>query len=398
MSNQLISKVVFIVSLSFLLINNVKASGQVLYETDFEDNQLVTKTPNPVWSLRLDPDIGVIEGPGNFFTLVTGNAHSGTHSLRYNYQARNGFCNGCNGTARIHKTGLAYDNVTFFVDSSGADLTQSPIFAGVGRFIYNKSDGYSKWQITGIQTDTSLNDKLILTRVADGIDGATNTFNSGDVITVERVCGVDGLVADNIDRRRDCNEAISYLISPTFSDHPQKPGEAIYRRVYLKLDASSLVSEAPQLQKVRYWTDESTSSILLVLHRQVDSMKLGIESLAAFGGPAQDVIIDSVNVVPGVWYYIQEEFKARTAPDKNDGEYRLWFAEAGQESTTPVYELTGSSLSTVIAPSLWGNHQHWEDATGFWYIDDIKFSNVSIGPTAPDGSTIAPPKAPTPGQ
>jgi hypothetical protein len=100
-------------------------------------------------------------------------------------------------------------------------------------------------------------------------------------------------------------------------------------------------------------------------------------------------------MTPGVWYYVEEEFKAQSGPGIADGEYRLWFVQEGDDTSAPVIESTGLNLGNVKYASLWGNHQHFTNSSGYWYIDDLKISNTRIGPTSPSGESIAPPQPPT---
>jgi hypothetical protein len=400
MNIKTIVKIFIVAIISLPMTSNINAAEHVFYETDFEDGKLETGIGKPVWSLHLDQEIGNTEGIGNFFTVVTGNAHSGTRSLQFNYTGRNAFCNSCGGRIATMAAGSFGTNV--FVDAGEANLATDPFNADNGRFIYNKTDGYSKWEIVGSPVDENASgDRLNLVLDTAGINGATNTFSPGDTVSIERQCGVDGIVADNKDRRRDCNEVINYFVNPNLTTRPQKPGESLYRRVYVKLDisASATLGSLPFAQKLRYWTDDNNKTIYLVVRSTTSTGTIvpRIESLKGLGGPDGDVIFSDIEMIPNTWYYIQEQFKAQTEDGKNDGEYRLWFAKSGEETITPVYEIAGISLSIVSRPSMWGNFQHLrpgDDPTTSWYIDDIKISNVSIGPTAADGSKVHPPKAP----
>jgi hypothetical protein len=102
------------------------------------------------------------------------------------------------------------------------------------------------------------------------------------------------------------------------------------------------------------------------------------------------------------WYYIEQEFKAQSEPGALDGEYRLWFYEAGSESATPVLELTGLNLPPVYGGtgqhmSLWGNVHHEKNTYGAWYMDDFVISNTYNG--AVSGSSASNkfvPNPPTP--
>lgn len=365
----------------YLLTICTGAAAEVYYETDFESRVLSAGTATPVWSLR--PATAATHGAGNFFEVVEGNAHSGQYSLRFNYEGRNGICNTCGETTRRQKTPSS--GVNYFLDSISADLTQSPIFAATDRLVYNKSDGWSKWRIVSVDSQEAANDKLSLIKLQGGIGTAKNSFNSDDVVGIFRQCDVDGTIGGNIKRRSDCDVAINY-----FDGISQSLGESVFRRVYLMIDPKTTV---PYNQKLRYW-NSTNGPVYLVVRKNpgYDRIFPYVEGLNTLGGPSY--IDTGISMIPGVWYYVEEEFKAQTSAGVADGEYRLWFATAGEETDTPVIEQSGLNLGVVKSASLWGNHQHFTDSSGYWYIDDLKISNVRVGPMAASGENIAPPESP----
>ena len=87
----------------------------------------------------------------------------------------------------------------------------------------------------------------------------------------------------------------------------------------------------------------------------------------------------------GNWYYVEQEYKSESSVGASDGAYRLWFAKSGEETTTPLVELTGIPLPPIRGGSgshmsLWGNFGHDKNTYGAWYIDDLVISNTKIGP------------------
>jgi hypothetical protein len=304
--------------------------------------------------------------------------------LRFNYEGRNGKCNLCGWKNITQKSG--HDSVSYAIDQLGQDLALDPFFATTDRIVQNNSNGYSTWRITSVGNQDAANDKLSLVKISDGIGGVTDEFNSGDSISIARQCGVDGTVGGDINRRSDCNQAISY-----FNDVTQQYGQSIFRRVYLKAD----VSNPPYHQKLLYWTPIEGGPYILYSEFDFRSPNMHIMNERPKSGGGIEVLRPmGADFLSGIWYYIEQEFKAQSAPGMSDGLYRLWFSEAGQETDTPLIELNGVELPPVKNTSLWGNLQHFEDSVGYWYIDDIKISDTRIGPTDGSGKTVAPPNPP----
>ncbi len=361
--------VLCIISMCFLFS---AAGAETLYEEDFEGGKMVIGEPNPVWQV-----MGEVAGrvdPGNLFEVVKGGSHSGSYCLRFNYDGRNGICNTCGGTNRYMKNG--YNDVNYFVDKEGADLTKDPIKAVPGRIVYNITDGFSMWQITALQNQDGTNDKLLLSKIANGIGNAENYFDAGDHIKICRECGVDGTIGGDKNRKSDCDIAISYL-----QRAGQQRGQSLFRRVYIKIGKGTLL---PYHQKLRYWSTSSGNSYLNV-RNQPDTGH--IREIFVHGD--NDIVhfqFTGVSLDFDTWYYIEEEFKAESYDGASDGEYRLWIAKDGEDPGDPIIDQKGLHLGTIryAGASLWGNHQHWNDCKGYWYIDDIKIATSRIGPVQQD--------------
>ena len=358
-----------VLATSFVLNSIVPvAVATTLYEQDFEEGILSQGISNPVWSLK-DTSLGPLVGPGRMFEVISGHAHTGQYSLRFNYDGLNGICNLCGATSRTHKIG--YDNAPYFIDEGGNNLTEAPFFAAINRFVYNKDNGYSKWRITSVDSKDAVNDMLSLEKVKNSIDGQTNQFSNGDNVLIARACGVDGTVGKDINRRSDCNRVISY-----FSGVSQNPGQSIYRRLYFEIDNGAVL---PETQKLRYWVPtEGSLYVTIVEDRKNPFPRLSIGGVIP--GMPRIVKPEGGHIEPGTWYYLEEQFKAETSSGANDGEYRLWFSKSGSETNLPFIEWVGIGLKPVKNASLWGNHQHFKDANGYWYIDDFKIANIRIGP------------------
>jgi len=355
--------------------------GDILFQTDFEDGTLPIDTPKPTWYLK--PFASEVFGPGNMFAITTTTSHSGKYSLRFDYEGRNGICNEC-GVKRLEQKN-SYNSVPYFVDSAGRNLKLDPFYATTNVVIYNKSNGFSKWEIDSVDSLDATNDRLSVTQISDGIGGEAGIFRSGDTINIARQCGINGYVGNRINRRSDCNAAILY-----FGNVSQNPGQSIFRRVYLRADVQS----PPSHQKLQYWKPPSGKPIILFgTARLPGVIALLVTGLADKGG--KNVYLPDIVFEPGIWYYVEQEFRAESAPGKGDGAYRLWVAKSGEETSKPIVEVTNITLPPVKNTSLWGNHQHFTDSFGYWYIDDFAISDTRLGPTSATGVNIAPPMSPT---
>ncbi|MEJ2613242.1 MAG: hypothetical protein P8179_25145 [Candidatus Thiodiazotropha sp.] len=398
---------------------------------DFEDTDtgrpLASDKPYPVWTIPISKEMG----SGNMFKVVDTTSHNGSHSLQFSYHGKNNFCNTCGTVVVKHKQG--FDGVNFFVADTGEDLTleqagtkQLP-HAKIGTHVYNRSRGYSLWEVASITNQNAINDKLTLKLLNPGIgeyESQPSVFNSGDKVAIARQCGVDGIVGTLngeflVDRRSDCNNAIIWFKNVT----PQAPGTSIFRRVYLKAEVTS-----PHIhQKLHYLRPDSDGinkgSIVIFAddNRNPPVIEPILTGFAQYGDfsivkPGLHNGFDGLEFERSTWYYMEEQFKAATQdldadPSgntyKHDGEYRLWFSKSSEAKTvgaTPILVVTdlalppinpnGNSRGTHI--SLWGNNQHMVHAYGHWYMDDIIISDSPIGPASPPGPNNAkPPEAPT---
>lgn len=392
------------------LANNTGAVDY--FVLDFEDGVAPpTGKGLPIWSLP--PAFTNNYGLGNFFNITDTTAHSGKYSLQFRYDGRNNFCNTCGIFKTTHKKGL--DGVDYFVTNDATDLSSikndkakkkhkrlNGPAAQPGKIIYNKSNGFSKWEIVSVDNSYAQNDKLSVKLLKAGINGEKPEFNGGDKIAITRQCGVDGHIGMNIHRRSDCDSTITWFEKVK----AQRPGQSIFRRVYLKPEGISPLVH----QKLRFLRPDfggPNKGNMFLLADSWSSKEL-VPLVTGFGrkmgganrykpgknGMAADLLFKN-----NTWYYIEEQFKSATknlAVDPSgktyhsNGEYRLWFCEAGKEDTTgatPVLEVTGLKLPPLTGGrgthiSLWGNVQHKVDTSGYWYMDDIKISDTKISKAA----------------
>ena len=412
------------------------------FETDNTGLNPVGKKGYPLWSLHGDFDKNF--GTGNSFEISNSTSHSGNNSLRFIYEGRNGICNTCGSRILTHKAGV--DGVDYFVAGSGEDLTleQETVLdnkgnlitkqlphASPGKLVYNRSRGFSQWQVVSVGSDTAKNDKLALKLLRPGIGNFANQpsiFNGKDSVSIARQCGVDGIVGKSggtfdLTRRSDCNNAIVWFRqvfdNRLAADKKQRSGESIFRRVYLKAELTA----PPSGNKLNYMNMRGNQTVSIVIAANKDNLEVHLSGLKVAGGkglyaPGINGMPQDITMKRGTWYYIEQQYKAETYTmtshvDANgtvivdtyngdgNGEYRLWFAKSGEETDTPALTITGLSLPPMLGGnadhmSLFGNEGHHLHTRGSWYMDDIKISDTLIGfnDVARDGNNKAPPNSP----
>lgn len=405
------------------------------------------------WNLQ--PSFDNHFGSGNFFEISSTSSHSGSNSLKYTYEARNGFCNTCGIKNIGHLKGL--DGVNYYVADTGEDLTQEfyppklidpsgpsdgPTFtpngphASIGKTILNKTRGYTKYTVVAVENENATNDKLIVKKVRDGIGsfaGQPDIFNSRDEVLIARQCGVDGIIGKagglfEVSRRSDCDGAISWF--GNIAPNAQPSGTSIFRRVYLKAEIVGL----PSGHKLNYMrlmrgADSDISASIVAIASNVDG---NMEPHLTGFGPTPisgkgryepgNGLPAGLKFERGIWYYIEQEYQAETytmSSHINDGTvivdsytgdgngaYRLWFGKSGEEPDrdNPTLEVENIPLPPMLGGdgthmSLWGNQGHDLHTRGSWYMDDIVVSDTYIGPVAtPDGSNTRAPSAPVAAQ
>jgi hypothetical protein len=385
------------------------------YNENFDNSGAMPAiTANPIFSLT-----GIFTksyGPGDAFEVTNTTSHSGDYSLRFNYEHKNGLCNACGLNFVNHKQGL--NEVDFFVADTGEDLTlteddatrienDGPA-AKAGRIIYNSGNGFSKWQVSLVGNHSGTNDKLTVGLLKSGIDGTKPQFNGGDSVFIARECGVDGYIAQDINKRSDCNPVIIWFHNVS----AQSEGASIFRRQYLKAEITNPFIH----QKLHYFrpgrnTPFSQEIVLGVdTNPPIRELKLQLTNFKPLGGSSIYVTglhngFDGFILERSTWFYIEEEYLAATfngTTYNNDGAYRLWFSKSGLEpnQASPSFELLNIPLpplnGTGTEISLWGNFQHNTDSRGSWYIDDVAISDTFNGavPQSETANNSTPPKAP----
>lgn len=415
------------------------------FETPAKGLLPVSGKAYPLWTLP--PAFDENYGAGNQLEISKTSSHSGSYSLRFNYEAKNNFCNTCGTKLVVQKKGV--DGVNYVIASSGEDLTRESYpdgtpapHASLGKHVYNTSRGYSQWEITSISNDSATNDKLSLKLLHSGVGEFADKeqiINTNDKLAVARRCGVDGIIGKSngefmVNRRSDCNSSITWFGNIghiNTADAIQPPGGSLFRRAYLKAE----LVDPPTGQKLNYarfmrvskQTDNAIADkfveVVLVadfsLRENLEPHASGFGKIGGLGRykPGQGMPVN-LQFERGKWYYIEEEYKAETYTIKttlesdgnitvnsykgnSNGEYRLWFAESGKESAVPLINIKNLSLPPIIGGkgthvSLWGNEGHDTHSRGSWYIDDVKISNKGPIGKKPgdDGFNLGTPQRP----
>jgi hypothetical protein len=356
-----------IAAISVAIIIPQTSFCDVLFSDGFEDDFITSA--NPTWSWKTDMPVGT----GDLYSRSTTQKHSGSYSLRLDFDGRNSFCNRCGSNNAIQKNG--YDNSSFFVDSEGNDLSGSPyLLPDANRPMWNKTDNYAKYSVSSLANQDATNDRANVSLSANGLSG-DGDFDAGDEIAIALKCGVDGSVGDDIDRRSDCDIAIGYLNGVISDHHPY--GGSIFKRMYFYIDADAVVPD--NAIKLGYWHDANSNVQVTVIRFTEGERENEVET----EGTLDAFETTDEKVSRGQWYYLEEEYKRESSAEANDGEYRVWFAPSGATPTTPDIELTDLDLGQVENGdiSIIGNWQHWNDASGYLYIDDIEVSTQRIGQT-----------------
>ena len=426
------------------------------FETVDTGNPFVGNKIYPEW--KLPRGLDDLYGPGNNFEVVSTTAHTGSNSLRFQYDGRNGICNTCGTSVVRHKIGL--DGVDFFVAGDGSDLTLentlvldakgNPVLnqwgfpkiakhlphAQPGRHVYNLSRGNSLWEIVSIGNDSARNDKLILKLVREGTGsfaGQKSVINGDDRIGIARQCGVDGFIATekgifNTDRRSDCNEVILWFngIAPMPSPGPVQ--QSTFRRMYLKTDFVG----PPSGQKIHYTSlkgdPAGTKTIIPV--GEFNKTDIKIEPwVTGLGGtlggltpyrPGNGLPAD-LKFERGEWYYIEEEFTSETYTatvtektdlkgtglgtyevtnylGQDDGTYRLWMAKSGEPVGAPLVELTNIPLPPLRGGSFEEHMSFWGNFQHQTHSRGVWFIDdviISDSPIGPIANPVSTGKATT---
>jgi hypothetical protein len=358
------------------------SSSTALFVEGFESE--LSSQAQPVWAWKKPYDpvksaLGMMYGRGDIFERSTTVAHSGLYSLRLNLAGRNAVCNMCGLAGTLRQSATA-DGVRYFVDSAGQDLSAAPFNEPDSRrYVYDKSDRFSRWVANAVTNENATGDRLDFVRGAPQRNAMRGTarFHAGDSVEIYRACGVDGTVGKRISRRSDCNLAINYLqnINPS-RDFP--PGGSLFRRFYFYVPSNTVLPEITlKLGYMHFKYSGKDGGVQVIV---VSTQRGGdIESEGSFG-----FFSSHIQIKRDRWYYVEEQFRRESAVGASDGQYRLWVAEDGSSSGSPVVQKNGLPLQEILSSSgggmsIGGNWQHYTDSSGFIYFDDIEISRGRVG-------------------
>lgn len=327
-------------------------------------------------------EFGMMVGEGDIYEVSNAVIFRGEGSLRLNFDGRNGWCNQCGSDTYT----VANDSgdVKFLKPDDPKALANQP---NSDRPIFNKSDQWSRWT-----PQSALNDRLYFlgdspTRNAMGGDGV---FSAGDEVKVARECGLDGTVGGDPARRSDCNLAINYLEGLSASDFGY--GDSLARRFYIYLDENVVMPNvAIKLGYTFFRNSEKGrySTYAMIFTSRNNAIEVNTSSLTG------NYTFSSMAFEKGTWYYFEEVFNRETSPGAADGTYQLYVYEHDQVSVgTPTVSLGGINFGELLEMSVIGNWQHFNDATGSMYIDEVAIADHYIGPVDGQIKIKAAPSAP----
>lgn len=360
------------------------AASPVLFEDDFEQTLSSKFKPHWGWkaSYNSSNPYGMMLGQGDIYERSTSHSFTGKYSLRLNFDGRNGWCNTC-GSYSYDVIGNDPDNGLVFSTSINS-LLSTP--GGENRQVFNKDDRWARWSLSDL-TNGSL--ARGLGRPVRNDLGGQEKFSKGDVLGVARICGIDGDVGKNIDRRSDCNLAINYLQGISASDFPA--GGTLARRFYLYVPASTVLPNVGlKLGYTVFKRDGVAHNIIPVLSAQRGET-LEVKTTSITGSYS----FPKFKVERDTWYYFEEVYNRESSESASDGIYTLYFSEAKDPSSKPLLRYSGVRFGSLSEMSIIGNWQHTNDALGYLYIDNVVVSKRYIGPLNGDPqAAVVPPAAP----
>lgn len=360
-----------------LLISNALTNSlyaQVFFNDDFEGGTL-NSSAQPKWSWKAPISPGdvittMMYGESDIYYITNEKANSGNYSLRMNFAGRNNWCNICgSGSVTVTQTNI---------DSGCVAIAGGPWSDS----IYNSTNGFSLWQVTSSSNSQICFNKN--TAIGNSMFGRSeNGISHGDELKVPKVCGVNGTVGGDINRKSDCNKAINYFDGVTSADVPY--GGKISRRFYMYIPSETVLPNITLKLAYSHWKTQSgnTRSVKLKL-----SIQRGVS--LEINAPNSETIVDNdATLNRNQWYYFEETFVRETSEGSNDAEYYVYYGEDGERGI-PFITRKGFNLGELIDMSMHGNWQHYPDVSGYIYFDDIAISDEYIGPI-----NLKRPRAPT---
>ena len=332
------------------------------FTDDFEGPNGITSGPSPLWSWKSpyasNNRFGMMFGEHDIYSTSAIQAHSGRRSLRINFNGRNNFCNTC---------GLEAVTVTSQNLASGCFNT-----SGVRETtIFNRDNGFSVWDVTS-SNDTQVCVNLETPKLAPIIDIAAS-ITVGDELRVPRVCGLNGSIGGQTRRRSDCDLAINYLngIEKSHFDY----GNTLSRRMYIYIPSETIIPSVTI--KLGYAKFDASSIVPFVSSSR--GARFEVDGNAILGFIQTELFFERDR-----WMYIEEVYTRETAANANNGRFQLFAGFSGDDVTQPIHSATGLHFGELKSLSIIGNWPHFNDASGYMYVDDVSVSNQYIGPVSGD--------------
>ncbi len=362
------------------------SQAKVFFEDNFE-NGSVNASPSPKWSWKAPISAGNIssgmmysDNNSDIYSVSSKVANAGKHSLRLDFNGRNNWCNMC-GSKTVKLTQSD-------VNSGCVSVTGAPWH----NVLYNKTNGFSTWQITNSSSNK------VCFKDGKAVNNSLTTNNrlaAGDEIKIPYQCGINGIVGRNKDRRSDCDKAINYLNGQTASDLGY--GQTLSRRFYMYIPKETVL---PGVTLKLGYSHFRRGGSLVNYTLKLSTQRNSTISLTAPGGK-YNTNSSGYAVQKGVWHYFEEVFKRESSASANDGSYKLYTGAVtkGDKLKTPHVSQNNLKLGSFVDMSFMGNFQHFNDAKGYIYFDDILISDSYVGPNgskAGNGSPAATPEEPSP--
>ncbi len=343
-------------------------SQEVLFQEDFSGP--IDGSPNPVWSWDVAPDDireGMMIGEGDIYQMAEGQEFlSHRKALKLDFSGRNGFCNTCGGDY-AEVTRVSEGEACVDVDSVSHES-----------YVYNLTNHFSTWPVKTQSEDGSLVCFDTESPIEHSIGGVSSSVSVGDSVFVPYVCGLNGVVGRDIDRRSDCNKAINYLSQ--ISSDAVGYGETLSRRFYFYVDNEAQLPDITFKLGYAAWMGPDgkvrQSELNISVQRDMTFVLLtpSYQRVTRSGD-------EHIQFERDTWYYVEEVFKRESSPSSSDAEYTLYAGAAGSEHTvSPTYHEEGFLLGELRRMSIGGNWQHNNDVSGHVYFDNILIKRGRAGP------------------
>jgi hypothetical protein len=356
--------------------------AETFFSDDFDEGLGANK--ESIWSWQepysVDNPFGMMIGEGDIYSVSSVESYNGNSSLRLNFDGRNGWCNACGSDTFF--VGNTLDGTTYLRSDSTDFLLNQP---DSRRKIFNKDERWAQWTPSEAKSQSLFFENGAPSR--NELDGGA-TFTAGQEVKAAKICGIDGDVGGDINRRSDCNLAINYLegVSKAQFDF----GKTIARRMYLYIPRQTVLPNV--VLKLGYtWFEESGSKFTVLpvvsVHR---GEKLEVITTALTGS----YTFTGITIERDTWYYLEEVYTRESAPYYSDGKYALYFYGASEAKSVPVVSYDNVKYGELNRFAIIGNWQHTNDAEGFFYIDAVAIADRYIGPIEYSGISVSPPNPP----